>query len=258
MCTQIWATLYDYPGLKSCDGLIKYIKECVRTAWGLTNQVKLCLPTANFNHQGWNWFSEGRLFFLVYALICIIPHWWIKRSRQQCVIAFYVQAGKKGRAGSCLIIWLLYRATLIYHSIQYPVHCLETFFLTKLLWKPANKRANAYSFRSLRTALNMRPEITGRTFMWDSTAPTPHVTILTPICGLRFWRVPPDHVFRRGLWSHNYQLDAFMAPPTRLIINDQTLVVALHYMLWKIFNLFLVWSTSWWGWLLGSELWCSK
>ena len=41
VCTQIWATLYDYPGLKSCDGLIKYIKECVRTAWGLTNQVKL-------------------------------------------------------------------------------------------------------------------------------------------------------------------------------------------------------------------------
>ena len=41
VCTQIWATLYDYPRLKSCDGLIKYIKECVRTAWGLTNQVKL-------------------------------------------------------------------------------------------------------------------------------------------------------------------------------------------------------------------------
>ena len=39
VCSQIWATLYDYPGLKSCDGLIKYIKECVRTAWGLTNQV---------------------------------------------------------------------------------------------------------------------------------------------------------------------------------------------------------------------------
>jgi len=39
VCTQIWATLYDYPSLKSCDGLIKYIKECVRTAWGLTNQT---------------------------------------------------------------------------------------------------------------------------------------------------------------------------------------------------------------------------
>ena len=62
VCTQIWATLYDYPSLKvinnfllislyliilttlslssqSCDGLIAYIKECVRTAWGLTNQV---------------------------------------------------------------------------------------------------------------------------------------------------------------------------------------------------------------------------
>merc|ERR1712029_626133 len=38
VCSQIWATLYDYPGLKTCDGLIKYIKECVRTAWGLTTQ----------------------------------------------------------------------------------------------------------------------------------------------------------------------------------------------------------------------------
>lgn len=39
VCSQIWATLYDYPSLKSCDGLIKYIKECVRTAWGLTCQT---------------------------------------------------------------------------------------------------------------------------------------------------------------------------------------------------------------------------
>jgi hypothetical protein len=39
VCNQIWATLYDYPSLKSCDGLIRYIKECVRTAWALINQV---------------------------------------------------------------------------------------------------------------------------------------------------------------------------------------------------------------------------
>ena len=39
MCNQIWATLYDYPSLKACDGLIRYVKECVRTAWGLINQV---------------------------------------------------------------------------------------------------------------------------------------------------------------------------------------------------------------------------
>lgn len=39
VCNQIWATLYDYPSLKACDGLIRYIKECVRTAWGLVNQV---------------------------------------------------------------------------------------------------------------------------------------------------------------------------------------------------------------------------
>ena len=39
VCSQIWATLYDYPCLKSCDGIIKYVKECVRVAWGLVNQV---------------------------------------------------------------------------------------------------------------------------------------------------------------------------------------------------------------------------
>jgi len=39
VCSQIWATLYDYPCLKTCDGIIKYVKECVRVAWGLVNQV---------------------------------------------------------------------------------------------------------------------------------------------------------------------------------------------------------------------------
>lgn len=40
VCNQIWATLYDYPCLQSCDGLVKYIKDCVRLAWSLVNQVK--------------------------------------------------------------------------------------------------------------------------------------------------------------------------------------------------------------------------
>lgn len=39
MCQQIWATLYDYPALKSCEGLLQYIKDCVRLAWGLSNQT---------------------------------------------------------------------------------------------------------------------------------------------------------------------------------------------------------------------------
>lgn len=39
VCQQIWATLYDYPSLKSCEGLLQYIKECVRLAWGLCNQT---------------------------------------------------------------------------------------------------------------------------------------------------------------------------------------------------------------------------
>ena len=39
MCSQIWATLYDYPCLQSCEGLVKYIKDSVRLAWSLVNQV---------------------------------------------------------------------------------------------------------------------------------------------------------------------------------------------------------------------------
>lgn len=39
VCSQIWATLYDYPCLQSCEGLVKYIKNSVRLAWSLVNQV---------------------------------------------------------------------------------------------------------------------------------------------------------------------------------------------------------------------------
>ncbi|GFQ72879.1 MIEAP domain-containing protein, partial [Trichonephila clavata] len=38
VCSQIYATLYDYPCLKNCTGLINYAKDCVRLAWCLTNQ----------------------------------------------------------------------------------------------------------------------------------------------------------------------------------------------------------------------------
>lgn len=39
VCSQIWATLYDYPCLKTCEGLIQYIQDCVKLAWGLCNQT---------------------------------------------------------------------------------------------------------------------------------------------------------------------------------------------------------------------------
>ncbi|GAB6027675.1 hypothetical protein CHUAL_001915 [Chamberlinius hualienensis] len=39
ICSQIWGTLYDYPCLKTCDGLLRYIHECVKVAWGLCNQT---------------------------------------------------------------------------------------------------------------------------------------------------------------------------------------------------------------------------
>ncbi|KAL5020864.1 hypothetical protein ScPMuIL_000019 [Solemya velum] len=38
VCTQIYATLYDYPSLKQCEGLQQYVSDCVRIAWGLTVQ----------------------------------------------------------------------------------------------------------------------------------------------------------------------------------------------------------------------------
>ncbi|XP_015924662.1 uncharacterized protein [Parasteatoda tepidariorum] len=38
VCSQIYATLYDYPCLKKCSGLVKYAKDCVRLAWCLCNQ----------------------------------------------------------------------------------------------------------------------------------------------------------------------------------------------------------------------------
>ncbi|XP_071090684.1 uncharacterized protein [Haliotis cracherodii] len=36
VCTQIYATLYDYPCLKDCPVLVDYIRECVRLSWGLS------------------------------------------------------------------------------------------------------------------------------------------------------------------------------------------------------------------------------
>jgi len=38
VCNQIWATLYDYPSLKHCDGLRNYAKDCVRLAWSMSTQ----------------------------------------------------------------------------------------------------------------------------------------------------------------------------------------------------------------------------
>ncbi|XP_060880536.1 uncharacterized protein LOC132952291 [Metopolophium dirhodum] len=37
--SQLWATLYDYPCLKTCAGLHQYICDAVRLAWALVNQT---------------------------------------------------------------------------------------------------------------------------------------------------------------------------------------------------------------------------
>ena len=34
----MWATLYDYPSLRNCDGLRLYVKECIHVAWALSVQ----------------------------------------------------------------------------------------------------------------------------------------------------------------------------------------------------------------------------
>ncbi|XP_034254656.1 uncharacterized protein LOC117653237 [Thrips palmi] len=39
VCSQIWATLYDYPSLKTCGGLLQYVRDSVRLAWALVNQT---------------------------------------------------------------------------------------------------------------------------------------------------------------------------------------------------------------------------
>lgn len=38
VCSQIYATLYDYPVLKDCQGLRSYVAACVQVAWGLSVQ----------------------------------------------------------------------------------------------------------------------------------------------------------------------------------------------------------------------------
>lgn len=38
VCERVWTTLYDYPLLKECRGLLCYIEDCVRIAWAMTVQ----------------------------------------------------------------------------------------------------------------------------------------------------------------------------------------------------------------------------
>jgi hypothetical protein len=39
VCSQIWMALYDYPCLKTCQGLIAYVRTSVQMAWCLVTQV---------------------------------------------------------------------------------------------------------------------------------------------------------------------------------------------------------------------------
>lgn len=37
--SQVWATLYDYPALATCDSLVTFIRDCVQLAWPLVVQT---------------------------------------------------------------------------------------------------------------------------------------------------------------------------------------------------------------------------
>jgi len=38
VCERVWETLFDYPSLRTCAGLLHYVDECVRLSWALTLQ----------------------------------------------------------------------------------------------------------------------------------------------------------------------------------------------------------------------------
>lgn len=40
VANQLWTTLYDYPCLKNCQPLLKYIRTSVNLSWGLSNLVR--------------------------------------------------------------------------------------------------------------------------------------------------------------------------------------------------------------------------
>ena len=71
VCQQIWATLYDYPSLRGCSGLLEYVAACVRVAWALANQPTpyvLDYETRGFNPD-LHVRSVGGKHFAVSALV---------------------------------------------------------------------------------------------------------------------------------------------------------------------------------------------
>lgn len=61
--TQLWATLYDYPCLKNCTGLLQYIKDSVRLAWALSNQVNVPIIPFPFRVQSATVLNLSHFFF---------------------------------------------------------------------------------------------------------------------------------------------------------------------------------------------------
>jgi O6-methylguanine-DNA--protein-cysteine methyltransferase len=47
VCERVWDTLFDFPRLRHCSGLLHYIDDCVRLAWALTVQN----PPFNINFE---------------------------------------------------------------------------------------------------------------------------------------------------------------------------------------------------------------
>ena len=64
---QICSTLFDYPMIRNCSELVKYINNCVNTAWGLStmvgfktldNRQQVIIPHSDLYFHGYYHFTE--------------------------------------------------------------------------------------------------------------------------------------------------------------------------------------------------------
>lgn len=80
VANQLWNTLYDYPCLKNCQPLLKYIRTSVNLAWGLSNLVETVASqsiTLNVHTFSINLF----LNFWYYYHFRILPVYWNMKQR---------------------------------------------------------------------------------------------------------------------------------------------------------------------------------
>ncbi|XP_014667833.1 PREDICTED: uncharacterized protein LOC106809307 [Priapulus caudatus] len=78
VCSQLYATLYDFPSLPTCESLTSYIEECVGIAWALSNQIpafsieyesSVFTPELHERHHTSDQYSDRILTYLWPSLI---------------------------------------------------------------------------------------------------------------------------------------------------------------------------------------------